>query len=299
MTVRIGYLGPRGTFTEEALLGAVQPHAVEPVALDTVYDAVMSVETGALAWALVPIENSIEGPVTVTLDTLATEVVNAAIVGELVLVVHQALIAPTLVGLESITTVVSHPHALGQCSRFLRTELPGASVAAATSTAEAVRTVAMDRTPGWAAIGTRVAADIYGCAVVRERIEDHPDNETRFVWLGRTVAGLEALPLIEQPPANAPAKTSVVFWGQGAQSPGWLVGCLDEFGRRDINLTKIESRPRRDRLGQYMFFADLDGGSLDAGVAEALAGLRTHCQEVRVLGSYPAARPGVTATLPL
>jgi prephenate dehydratase len=298
LTTRIGYLGPRGTFTEEALLGAVDANAVELVALETVYEAVMAVESGSLAWALVPIENSIEGPVTVTLDTLATEVVSTAIVGELVLVVHQALIAPAGVGLEAITTVVSHPHALGQCSAFLRTELPDAAVAASTSTAEAVRTVATDRTPGWAAIGARVAAEIYGCTVVRERIEDHPDNETRFVWLGRRGAGLDALPLIEQPPADAPAKTSVVFWGQGAQRPGWLVGCLDEFARRDINLTKIESRPRRDRLGQYMFFADLEGGCHQAPVADGLAGLRTHCHELRVLGSYPAARPGVTATLP-
>ncbi len=297
MSTRIGYLGPRGTFTEEALLGAVQAHAVEPVALETVYDAVMAVESGTLAWALVPIENSIEGPVTVTLDTLATEVVSAAIVGELVLVVHQALIAPSLVPLETVTTVLSHPHALGQCSAFLRTELPGATVAAATSTAEAVRIVATQRTPGWAAIGTRVAAEIYGCTVVRERIEDHPDNETRFVWLGKTDADPADLPLREPPPASAPAKTSVVFWGQGAERPGWLVRCLDEFARRDINLTKIESRPRRDRLGQYMFFADLEGRLHEPRVAEGLMGLREQCHEVRILGCYPAARRGVPATL--
>jgi prephenate dehydratase len=297
LTTRVGYLGPRGTFTEEALLGAVHAHAVEPVALETVYDAVMAVETGTLAWALVPIENSIEGPVTVTLDTLATEVVSAAIVGELVLVVHQALIAPSLVSLETITTVLSHPHALGQCSAFLRAELPGATVAAATSTAEAVRTVAAQKTPGWAAIGTRVAAEIYGCTVVRDHIEDHPDNETRFVWLGKADADPADLPLHQPPAPNTPSKTSVVFWGQGAERPGWLVRCLDEFARREINLTKIESRPRRDRLGQYMFFADLEGRLEEPRVAEGLEGLRGQCHEVRILGSYPAARQGVGATL--
>jgi prephenate dehydratase len=144
-----------------------------------------------------------------------------------------------------------------------------------------------ERRPGLAALGTQLAARIYGATVVRAGVEDRADNETRFVWLARAQdAG--ALPPLRAP-AGKEWKTSLVFWGAGAERPGWLVRCLDEFARRDINLTKIESRPRRERLGSYMFFADLAGGVQEPLVAEALAGLEAMCEEVRVLGSYPAA----------
>jgi prephenate dehydratase len=287
--ISVGYLGPTGTFSEEALVAALRPGAVAPVALETIYDVVMAVATGAVRWALAPIENSIEGPVTVTLDTLASEAANVTIVGELVLVVHHYLVAREQVALGEIQTVFSHPHAIGQCSLFLRNELPGASVAAATSTAEAVRLVSEHEGHDWAAIGTRLAAQTYGCTVLRECIEDQRDNETRFVWLGPTGGDRTTLPLRVPLRDDAQGKTSLVFWGPGAERPGWLVGCLDEFASRQINLTKIESRPRRERLGHYMFFADLQGRAQERRVAEALAGLRRHSQEVRVLGSYPVA----------
>jgi prephenate dehydratase len=270
---------------------------VEPVAFDTIYDAVMAVRSGNVPWALVPIENSIEGPVTVTLDTLAAEAPTVSVAGEVVLLVHHALVAGGPVALQDIDVVLSHPHVFGQCSRFLRAELPGARMAAANSTAEAVRTVAAQHDARRAAIGTLLAAEIYNGTVIRDRIEDSPDNETRFVWLARSGADHARLPLREPAPPESPAKTSVVFWGPGAQRAGWLVRCLDEFAAREINLTKIESRPRRDRLGQYMFFADLEGRLDDDRVVAALAGLREHCHEVRVLGCYPAVRPGATATL--
>jgi prephenate dehydratase len=289
LTTRVGYLGPRGTFSEEAILDALRADAIDPVPLETVYDVVIAVRDGAVQWALAPIENSIEGPVTVTLDTLATEAADVAIAGELVRTIHHCLLAARELPLEGITSVISHPQAAGQCSRFLRAELPGASVKAASSTAEAARLVAERAGPDWAAIGTRLAAQEYGCAVLRERIEDHPENETRFVWLARAGEDRAALPLREPPPAGAAGKTSLVFWGPGAERAGWLVACLDEFASRGINLTKIESRPRRERLGHYMFFADLEGWAQEQRVADALAGLRGRCQEVRVLGSYAAA----------
>jgi len=289
LSARIGYLGPRGTFSEEALLEAVRADEVDAVALETVYDVVIAARDGVVQWALAPIENSIEGPVTVTLDTLAIEAQQVTIVGELVLTVHHYLVAKQEVALEQITTVLSHPQAAGQCARFLRTELPGARVAAATSTAEAVREVSERGSVDCAAIGTRLAAKEYGCVVLRERIEDHPDNETRFVWLALAQADPAELPLRESPRADARGKTSLVFWGPGADRAGWLVGCLDEFASREINLTKIESRPQRERLGHYMFFADIEGWAHEPGVRDALAGLRGHCQQVRVLGSYPAA----------
>ncbi len=316
---RAGYLGPEGTFSEEALLGSVDATAVEPVAIETIRDALMAVQHGEVEWALVPIENSIEGSVTVTLDTLAGDASDVAIVGEVVLPVRHYLIARTPIELGDVDTIVSHPHVPGQCTRFLHERLPHARIVAATSTAEAVRLVAEDdadragqaeaavgasgggdagRGTGrsgtdeagrgrWAAIGTRLAAELYGCAVIAEGIQDREDNETRFVWLAREDSPLGGPPL--RAPGAPQSKTSLVFWGAGADRAGWLVRCLDEFAQRNINLTKIESRPMRERLGQYMFFLDLQGSPADAGVSEALAGLREMCERVRVFGSYPAA----------
>jgi prephenate dehydratase len=288
-----GYLGPQGTFSEEALLGSIDGEAVEPVGIDTIRDAVMAVQDRAVQWSLVPIENSIEGSVTVTLDTLAGDASGVAIVGEAVLPVRHYLIARTPLELGQIETIVSHPHVPGQCTRFLHERLARVRVVAASSTAEAVRLVGERGEDeqdggGWAAIGTRLAADLYGCTVIAEEIQDREDNETRFVWLARRGSPVGAPPL--RTPGGAARKTSLVFWGAGADRAGWLVLCLDEFAKRAINLTKIESRPMRERLGQYMFFLDLEGSLEDEVVAGALAGLRALCEQVRVLGSYPAAR---------
>ena len=285
---RAGYLGPEGTFSEEALLGSVDGTAVEPLALETIRHAVMAVQDDEVTWALVPIENSIEGSVTVTLDTLAGDAPDVAIVGEVILPVRHYLIALTPLRLEQIKTIVSHPHVPGQCTRFLQEQLPHAQVVAATSTAEAVRLVAEREDHSWAAIGTRLAAHLYGCSVIAEGIQDREDNETRFVWLARMGSSAGDLPLRSTAPARG--KTSLVFWGPGADRAGWLVLCLDEFGRRRINLTKIESRPMRERLGHYMFFVDIEGFLSEGIVSDALAGLRSICEQVRVLGSYPAAQ---------
>jgi prephenate dehydratase len=184
--------------------------------------------------------------------------------------------------LDAIAAVVSHPQPLAQCARFLRGELPHAEVRAAASTAEAVRTVAAAGEP-WAALGPRGAAERYGCSVLREGVDDDPDNATRFVWLARTGAGT-----IGADDADA-WKTSVVFAGAGDLQPGWLVRCLSEFAFRGVNLTKIESRPRRGRLGHYLFHVDMDGRVDERTVADAVQALHAHCEVVRLLGSYPAA----------
>jgi len=289
---RVGYLGPEGTFTEEALLRSAEPGAVRPVALRTIYDTVLALARGEVDWAVVPIENSLDGSVSVTLDLLAAEDVGLEIVGEALLSVRHSLIACKDVGLEKIQTVLTHPQVPGQCERFLRGELAHARVLAASSTAEAVRIVAADARAEQAALGTRLAAEIYGGTVIREGVQDRNDNETRFVWLARCDEAARGTR------GNAPLrssgeggwKTSLVFWGPGADSAGWLVRCLDEFGRRRINLTKIESRPKRERMGSYMFFVDLQGRVGEQAVAQALAGLREICEQARVLGSYRAAR---------
>ena len=294
---RVGYLGPEGTFSEEALLSGAAPDSVQPVPQASIYDTVVALREGDLEGAIVPIENSLDGSISVTLDLLADEANDVRIVGETLLTVRHSLIAARTVELSEIETVLTHPQVPGQCARFLHGELAHARVLPASSTAEAVREVVGDAQPGRAALGTRLAADIYGATVLREDVQDRDDNETRFVWLGRSG---------EKAPTPAPLrgardgdgggggkrgrKTSLVFWGPGAERPGWLVRCLDEFARRDINLTKIESRPRRERLGHYMFFVDLEGGvEAERSVSDAVSGVREMCEEVRVLGSYPPA----------
>jgi prephenate dehydratase len=281
--VRVGYFGPEGTFTQEALNTAARGVELVTEPHPTIYDTVMAVHEGAVELALVPIENSLEGSVNATLDALAFETEDVCIVGEVVHAIQHCLIARRELGLGEVQVVVSHPQATAQCARFIRTRLPQAQVMAGSSTAEAVRLVA-EREEPWAALGNRLAAELYGCVVLRAGVEDVAGNETRFVWLARKGAG--AVAPGPGSGATGPWKTAIVFWGVGSETPGWLVRCLSEFAVRDVNLTRIESRPRKQGLGRYMFFADLEGRDSEAHVAEALAGLRGHVEALRVLGSY-------------
>jgi prephenate dehydratase len=209
------------------------------------------------------------------------------VVGEVRLRVRHSLIASGPVALAEIDTVITHPQVPGQCALFLRTELAHARVLPASSTAEAVRAVVDAGEHGQAALGTVLAAEIYGGTVLREGVQDRDDNETRFVWLGRQSTDSAQPPLLDA--GAGQWKTSIAFWGLGAERPGWLVRCLDEFASRGINLTKIESRPLRERLGTYVFFVDLEGRIADEPVAAAIAGIEPLCEEVRVLGCYPVA----------
>ena len=280
--MRLGYLGPAGTFSEEAARAALGGDDAELVGLATVRDTILAVHDGSVDRAIVPIENSLEGPIGVTLDTLADDH-DVAVVGELVLAVSQHLIAGSTLALESIERVLSHPQAISQCARFLRERVPNAIVEPASSTAEAARIV-VGRGEPWAAIGTLRAAELYGATVLAESVEDEPGNATRFVFLARRAAA-------QGPADGTPAKTSLAFWGSGDDSPGWLVRCLSEFAFRGVNLTKIESRPMRLRLGHYRFFVDCEGSAAAGPVADAVEGLRKHCEQVRILGSYAAAAP--------
>jgi len=302
--MRIGYFGPEGTFTQEALInatgaggagaGADPGPEAEPAARDhldlvpfpTIYDTVMAVHSGSVDRALVPIENSLEGSVNATLDALAMETEDVAIVGEVVHPIRHCLIARTALELSDIETVVSHPQANAQCARFIRSRLPRAQVLAGASTAEAVRVVASHDGP-WAALGNRLAAERYGCQVLLAGVEDVADNETRFVWLGPV--GAPPGPPRHDGPVLGPWKTAIVFWGVGSEAPGWLVRCLSEFATREVNLTRIESRPRKQGLGRYMFFLDFEGRDRDSHVVDALNGLREQVEVLRILGSYPAA----------
>ena len=277
--MRVAFLGPAGTFTEEALRhSAPDGVTIEEIPYPTVYETVMAVQSGAVDRAVVPIENSLEGSVTATLDALAGEADRVRIAAEVVRPVSHCLIARAGVAVDDVTRVLSHPQAIAQCADLLRGRLAHAEPASAPSTADAVRTVAESAEP-WSAIGTRLAAEMYGCEVLAEGVEDRSDNETRFVWLAPE--GADPLP--------GAAKTSVVFWGFNDESPGALVGVLSELAGRDINLTKIESRPRRVALGHYMFFADLEGSADEPLVGEALDALRGRVETLKVLGSYPVA----------
>jgi prephenate dehydratase len=269
--MRVAYLGPAGTFTEDALREAAPEGEVEPLRTPTVADAILAVEAGEAERAFVPFENSTEGSVRSTLDTLAFEAERVAIVGEHDFEVHAHLIAREGVEIGEVAAVLSHPQPLAQCARFLRERLPGVERRSVSSTAEAVRP--------WAAIGARAAADLYGCVVLRAGIEDEPENVTRFVWIA---------PSGTEPVGGDRWRTSLVFSELGADHPGALVEALQEFSSRDVNLSRIESRPLRRGLGRYMFFVDAEGAAADAAVAEALAALREKAESVRILGSYPA-----------
>ena len=274
--MRVAYLGPAGTYSEEALRASAAGDVVE-VPYPTIHQAVMAVHDGAVDRAVVPIENSLEGSVSVTLDTLALETQDVRIAGEVVHPIHHCLIGARELPPPAVTRVISHTQATAQCARFLREALPGAEHVNAPSTADAVLSL-REAGETTAALGSRLAAELYGCVILAADVEDHPDNVTRFVWLARADE--------VGPPSGADAKTSIVFWGAGDESPGWLVDVLAELAGRQVNLTRIESRPRRIRLGHYMFFADLEGAAGRPPVSEALAALAEHVEEVRVLGSY-------------
>jgi prephenate dehydratase len=283
------YLGPPGTFSEEALRASAGDD-VDGVPLATVHEVVLAVQTGQATRGIVPIESASEGSVDVTLDALAADAPDVVITGEVVLPVRHALLAPPGVGIDDVAVVVSHPQALAQCAGFLRASLPAARAVAWTSTAEAVRAAADHAAERWAAIGTPRAAALYGCEVVRDGIEDHTGNATRFVWLARADAPNVRATRLQGGRLDVRCfKTSLLFAGTGAGEPGWLVRCLSELAFRGVNLTRIESRPRKDRLGDYLFFVDCAGSIDDDRVRGAVDGLRAHCDLVRVLGSYPSA----------
>ena len=277
--MRIAYLGPAGTFTEDALRETGVAGSSEPLRTATVREAILAVERGEADRALVPFENSIEGSVRATLDALAFDAERVTIVGEHDYAVRPCLIARDELPLGQITAVLSHPQPLAQCARFIREELPAAETRVTSSTADAVRQVAESSEP-WAALGAHSAAELYGCTVIRAGVEDESENVTRFVWIA---------PVGTEPDGGGTWKTSLVFSELGEDHPGALVEALLEFSDRAVNLTRIESRPLRRGLGRYMFFIDLEGAAEEGAVAEAIEGLRGKAESVRVLGSYPVA----------
>lgn len=284
VTARIGYLGPPGTFTEQALLSQPDLAKADLVAKETIPDVLGAVSAGEVDLGFVPIENAIEGTVNVANDTLAFEV-ELLIQREVVIDVHFHLLAVPGARLDDIEEVLSYPHALAQVRGWLRRTLPDAQVHADTSTAEAARTVAEAGAPTRAAVANALAAELYGLEPVATDIADHAGNQTRFVLVA---------------PSGVPAptghdKTSLVIY-QRADAPGSLLAILQEFAARRINLVKLESRPTRQGLGDYCFMLDLEGHIADEVVGDCLVNLRAKQQDVKFLGSYPAAGARAEAT---
>lgn len=287
--MRVAYLGPAGTFSEDALeVWPYRPGSFEPVVSETIPAAVESVAGGGADRALVPVENSIEGSVRPTLDALVEQAEKVRIVGEYDHEIRSALIARPGVSIEQLTAVISHPQPLAQCALFLRTALPEAEVRVAPSTSAAVREVSGSDEP-IGALGPVRAAGLYGCEVLREGIEDEPGNVTRFLWLAPRLPDDPPVPEgLVAGDQDGVWKTSIAFAELGADHPGALVEALLEFSDRDINLVRIESRPMRRELGRYRFFIDIEGREDAPDVERAIESLRTKAEWVRVLGTYPS-----------
>ena len=274
---RVGFMGPHGTFTEQALLSQPDLAAADTRPFDSIPDVLNGLVTGEVDLGFVPIENAIEGAVNVTQDALAFDV-DLRIQREVVLDVQLNLLALPGTQLADIHTVVSFPVAVAQCRSFLREHIPDAEIQAATSTAEAARQVGEQRLEGVATISNPLAAEIYGLEAVAEAVEDHTGNQTRFLLLAREGV----------PGPTGHDKTSVVVF-QRANEPGSLLAILHEFAARNIDLSRLESRPTRRVLGDYCFLLDFEGHIGDEVVADCLRDLKMKQGDIKFLGSYPAA----------
>jgi chorismate mutase/prephenate dehydratase len=266
--LRVAYLGPEGTFTQLAarrLFGLAARYR-ETSTIDGVFDAVRAKDA---AYGVVPLENSTEGSVTRTTDALLEG--DLRIRQELVLDVSQCLLSP-LSSLTGVERVYSHPQALAQCRIWLAKNLPRAQLVETPSTAAAVREAMGD--DAGAAIGGALASEIYGIPLLRERIQDHAENATRFVVLA-----------VEDAPPTGNDRTTLGFSlhdGRGA-----LRKVLSVFEEAGVNLSRIESRPSKKAQWDYVFLVDLEGHRSDAAVASAIGGIGALCPFVKILGSYP------------
>jgi prephenate dehydratase len=270
---RVAYMGPEGSFSEEAARLAFSSN-VELVGFPDIPAVISALGHRLVDVAVVPIENSIEGSVNATLDQLIHDEAPPAIVAELNLQVRHHLIARPGTGLSDIERVVSIPIAVAQCRKFMLEQLPQVQFLPALSTSAAVQSLV--HSVRIAAIGNERAAQLYGMEVIARDIQDGAHNTTRFVVLGG------------QPGAATGRDKTSICCSIAEDRPGSLVAILNEFAQRSINLTKIESRPTRSGLGKYFFLIDLEGHQSDAGVAAALEGVRGNSLILKVLGSYPA-----------
>lgn len=276
----IVHLGPHGTFTEQALLTQADLSSATRLLRSSNTEVLQAVESGEADLGFAPIENSIEGTVNATIDMLAFSS-SLLIQREVDMPIAMHLFAPPDIALGDIKQVLSHPHALGQCRLWLRDNAPGVETVAVGSTAEAVRAVADDPSAQLGAIGNALAGELMGLHPLASNIEDNTGNVTRFVLVAPTGV----------PAATGHDKTSIVVF-QRADRPGSLLSVLQEFAARAINLTKLESRPTKQAIGDYCFIMDLEGHISDELVADALKNIQAKQADVKFLGSYPAVGEG-------
>ncbi len=272
----IAYLGPQGTFSEEAALASGGNDAAY-LPLTSMPAVVTAVETGAATVGVLPIENVLEGSVTTTLDLLIHET-SLRIAGETVIPIRQCLVTRPGITLTDVQVLYGHPQSLGQCRRFIERCLPGIPTVASLSNSAAPAEALRDERPA-AAISTLRAAELQQAQILARNIQDRADNVTRFIALGRTDA-----------PRTGDDKTSFCFAFDTEDRPGSLVGALDVLAAASINMTKLESRPAKEVLGRYVFLVDINGHRTDRHVAAALEQIRQMTGLFKVFGSYPAWR---------
>jgi prephenate dehydratase len=274
--LRVGFLGPDGSFSHEAV-STVED--VRAVAFDSFADILSAVAEGTVDQGLVPLENAIEGTVSAVIDGLVFDH-DLVIVREVVIPIRLNLLARPGVGVGEVTSVRSYVHALAQCRTYLNNL--GVTIEQTGSTSQAAREVAASSEP-WAAVASTMAGDLFGLEAIAKDIEDHPDNVTRFVLVG---GGDVASP-------TGHDRTTIVCF-QDADRPGSLYGILGRFAARDINLTKLESRPTKQSLGDYCFVIEFEGHVGDDVIADCLADLQAHLTRVKFLGSYPVTGDGAS-----
>lgn len=269
-TMRIAFLGPQGTYSEEAARKQFGASA-EPEPCASIGEVFRRVESGFAGYGVVPVENSSEGGIGVTLDLLLATTLR--ICAEVVLPIHHCLMT-TAASMDGVTVVYAHAQALGQCNEWLSRHLPDAQRVPVASNAEAARRASAE--PGTTAIASRAAAELYGLNLVAENIEDEPSNTTRFLVIGN-----------QEVNPSGRDKTSLVM--SAPNRPGGLQELLAPFAKHSVSLSRLESRPSRQGLWEYMFFIDIEGHQRDEPVARALAELRDNAAFLKILGAYPVA----------
>ena len=270
--MKVAILGPRGTYAEMAARSQLG-NEVEIVPYPTITDVAKAVARGNVQAGVIPVESLREGSVGESLDALAW--IDVKVQAEVVVPISHSLLGVPGAKLDKITQVLSHPQALAQCRDFLRKNLPKAELIEMASTAKAAEQVSKLKQAHMAAIGSNILTDIYGLKILRENIQTGEINITRFLCLAKEDS---------KPTGND--KTSIVFY-TAEDRPGILHEILREFASRNINLTKIESRPSKKALGDYLFFIDLQGHREDEKVREALKAMQSKVAMIKVVGSYP------------
>lgn len=272
--IKLGYLGPKGTFSQEAAEKYINGRdCFTEFDMNTISDVISAVNNGILDEAIVPIENSLDGAINVTMDMIALDV-DLKIQNEVIIDIIENLIVKEGTKIEDIEHIISHPQPIGQCTKYITDNFPKAKIKYVYSTAEAALEVANSNTYNLASIGPAAGAKEYGLQIIKNGIQDGENNRTRFAVLSK-----------KDSEKTGKDKSSIVFSTEN--KPGSLFRALDIFGLWDLNMTRIESRPSKSKLGEYIFFIDFEGHRDDQDVKDALKMIKRKTTFYKFLGSYP------------